>query len=569
MAVADAPVTEDLFKQAVAAFEGGQLVEAERLCAAVFKDDPDHFGASRLTAAVQYRSGRRAEALASFDRILAIRSDLAEVHNNRGVVLQDLLRLDEALASYDRAIAIEPNYAEAYNNRAVALHYAGRGDEALASCDAALALRPNYGDAHFNRGIVLADLGRHAEALASFDQTLGLKADTVVVNARRAATLRALCRFEEALAACDRALTIRPQYAEAHVVRGRILVDMRRFPEALAAFASAQALAPEHPEAYCAEAAARLLTGDFVRGLPKFEWRLKRAPPAPPPRQYTQPQWDGLVSLYDKTILLYGEARLADTIRFLRYVPLVAARGARIILDVTPPLRSLAAGLAGVTQVVGQGDALPDFDLQCPLMSLPLAFGTKLESIPAPTPYLRPSTDSLLSWEARLGALRRPRIGLAWTSDAPPRETGQSIELHQLQPLFEIEASFVRLQKDLRPGDDLVLRHRNVFDPTEMLKDFVDLAALIARLDGIVSVDNSVAQIAGALARPLFLLLPFTPDWPWLLERGTTPWYPSARLYRQTTPGDWTEPVRRLVADVPGLLNRSTSVAGGAARKPT
>jgi len=559
----DALTPADLFKQAMAAYQAGQLVEVERLCAAIFAADSEHFDATRLTAVVHYRRGRPAETLASYDRMLAIRPDYAEGHNNRGVVLQHLRRLDDALASYDKAIAINPDYAEAHNNRGVALQDAGRLDEALASYDAALTLRPDYAEAHYNRAVALVDLERFTDALASFDNALAVKPDNAIALNKRAAALCELGRFEEALAGCDQALAIHPQFAEAHNNRGLVLTELRRFPEALAAFAKAQELSPDNAVAHCNEAATRLLSGDFVRGWAKLEWRLKRGPAASPQRRFAQPQWDGLVSLYDKTILLHGEGRLSDTIQFCRYVALVAGRGARVILEVAEPLHRLATGLVGAQQVVCEGETLPTFDLHCPLMSLPLAFGTRLDSIPSGTPYLRPASEALMTWEMRLSAARRPRIGIAWAGN--PRHGGdrnRSIALATLLPLLRLDATFVRLQKDLRAGDEAVLANRdNIFDPTDMIEDFADTAALLARLDLVVSVDTGVAHLAGALAKPVFVLLPFTPDWRWLLGRNTTSWYPTARLYRQATPGDWGEVVARVAAELPGMPGREQAAA--------
>ncbi len=566
----DALTPADLFKQAMAAYQAAQFVEAERLCTAILQRDSQNFDASRLIAAVHYRRGRRDETLASYDRTLAIRPDYAEGHHNRGVVLQDLRRIDEALASYDKALAINPNYAEAHNNRGLALHDTKRHDEALVGFDAAIRLQPDYADAHYNRAVTLVELGRFVEALASFDKALAVRPDDAVALNDRASALRELGRFEEALASCDKALATQPELVEAHDNRGLVLTELRRFPDALAAFAKAQALAPDNAEIHCEEAETRLLSGDFARGWAKLEWRLRRGPAVRPPRRFAQPKWDGLDSLYDKTILLHGEERLSDIIQFCRYVPLVAGRGARVILEVPEPLRRLMAGLVGVTQIVCEGETLPPFDLHCPLMSLPLAFGTKLESIPSGTPYLRAATEALMTWEMRLGAKKRPRVGIAWAGD--PSQAGdrkRSIALATLLPLLRFEATFVRLQKDLRTGDEALLTSRdNIIDPTDAIKDFADTAALLARLDLVVSVDTSVAHLAGALAKPVLVLLPYTPDWRWLLGRNTTSWYPTARLYRQATPGDWGEVVARVVADLPGALGLDKPAANPLRKAP-
>jgi len=568
MSTTDTASVAGVFKRAMTAYEAGQFAEAERLCVVLLASEPEDFDARRLLAVVQFRSGRRIEALASYDRMLAIRPDYAEGHNNRAVVLADLKRFEEALASYDKALAIRPDYAEAHHNRGIVLLDLGRAGDALADFDRALALRPDYAAALHNRGVALVALARFSEALTSFDRALELRPDDADALLRRSQALVGLDRFEEALASYDKVLMVRPDLAEIHDSRGMVLVELRRFGEAIASFEKAQALAPELVQAHVHDAAARLLTGDLARGLAKLEW-CRKAQPAPG-RNFARPQWDGLDSLYDKTILLHDEERFSDTIQFCRYVPQLAARGARVILEVAPPLRRLMSSLSGVSLLLAEEEPRPDFDLHCPLASLPLALGTKLDTIPSGTPYLRAPTDLMLAWETRIGTRKRPRIGLAWAGN--PRHEGdgrRSIGLSALLPLLDADATFVRLQRDLRAGEEAMLETRDdIFDPTEMLTDFSDLAALIARLDLVISVDTSAAHLAGALGRPTCILLSYTPDWRWLLGRNTTSWYPAARLYRQAAPGDWGEVVARIRSDLPNLTGRSPSAAAPA-RKPS
>jgi tetratricopeptide (TPR) repeat protein len=571
-ATADAANVADMFKRAMAAYEEGQFADAEHLCVTMLEAEPQDFDANRLLAVVQFRRGRGAEALASYDRMLTLRPNYAEGHNNRGVVLADLERFDEALASYDTALANRADYAEAHHNRGIVLLDLDRAKDALAGFDGALALRPDYAAALHSRGVALVALARFFEALASFDRALALRPDDADTLIRRGYVLAELNRCEDALASYDAAMALRPDSADIHNGRGKVLVELRRFPEAIASFERAQALAPDFVPAHMNDAAARLLTGDLARGFAKLEWRRNK-PPATA-RNISKPQWDGLSSLYDKTILLYDEDRFSDAIQFCRYVPQVAGRGARVILEVAPPLRRLMSSLNGAPQMPAEAEPLRDFDFHCPLASLPLAFGTKLDTIPSGTPYLRAATDLTMAWETRLGARKRPRIGLAWAGD--PRHDGdrrRSIALSALTPLFGVDATYVRLQKELRAGDENVLRNRDdIFDPTEMLNDFADTAALISRLDLVISVDTSVAHLAGALGRPVWILLPHTPDWRWLLGRSNTSWYPAARLYRQAAPDDWDEVVVRVKADLPNLGNRhgtpAKSMPGPPARKP-
>ena len=265
-------------------------------------------------------------------------------------------------------------------------------------------------------------------------------------------------------------------------------------------------------------------------------------------RNFPQPLWLGGEDIGGKTILLHSEQGFGDTIQFCRYVPLVAGRGARVVLEVEAPLQPLMAMLAGPTQVVAKGGALPDFDLHCPLLSLPLAFKTDLETIPSHVPYLRAPSQKLAEWETRLGEKRRPRIGLAWSGNAAhERDSDRSIGLAALLPLLNVEATFVSLQKDVRPADAAVLgRCGDILQFGDAFRDFADTAALVSKLDLVISVDTSIVHLAGALGIPVWVLLSYIPDWRWLLDRDSSPWYPTARLFRQNDTCTWDSVIMRV-----------------------
>jgi tetratricopeptide (TPR) repeat protein len=492
--------------------------------------------------------GRFDEALASYDHALALRPDHAEALCNRGVILHELKRFDEALASYDRAIAFRADIAEAHSNRGNVLRELEQYDEALASYDRALALRPDYAEAHSNRGNALNALKRFDEALTSYNRAIDLRPDYAVAFSNRGATLHALKRYDEAMASHDRALALRPDDAQALSNRGATLTQLRRNEEALANYDRALALQPGLPVVHWNQAALRLLTGDFERGWAEYEWRRKKASLARWMRNFPQPLWLGGDDIGGKTILLHSEQGFGDTIQFCRYVPLVAARGARVVLEVETPLQRLMATLAGTTHVLTNGGPLPDFDLHCPLLSLPLAFGTKLETIPSSGPYLRAPLQNLTNWETRLGEKRRPRIGLAWSGNAAhERDAERSISLAALLPLLNIDATFVSLQKDVRPADAAVLDQcGDMLHFGDAIGDFADTAALISTLDLVISVDTSIAHLAGALGSPVWVLLSYIPDWRWLLDRDSSPWYPTARLFRQNDTRTWDSVIMRV-----------------------
>jgi tetratricopeptide (TPR) repeat protein len=497
--------------------------------------------------AVLAEMGRLPEALAAYDRALALQSDHGDALYNRGYALHGLKRYDEALAAFDRVLTLRPNLAAAHVNRGNTLNELKRYEEALASYDRALAAQPNLAEAHANRGMALHALDRHEEALASFDRALGLAPDYAVALYNRGSTLHVLKRYEDAVASYDRAIAAKPDYAAAHSNRGASLYEMMRFDEALASYDRAVAADPDFPDAHWNEASLRLLTGDFKRGWAEYEWRWTYERLAPAKRDYPQPQWRG-EDVAGKTMLIYSEQGLGDTIQFSRYASLVAARGARVVFEIEQPVERLMRSLAGVVEVMTKGGPPPAFDFHSPLMSLPFAFGTELDTVPAQTPYLSAPPDAAAAWAERLPQDGRRKIGLCWSGNAKHlRDADRSIAFAALAPLFDVEAAFVVVQKDIRPADAAALNARgDILQVGEVLGDFADTAALIAALDLVITVDTSIAHLAGALGKPVWILLPRIPDWRWLLNREDSPWYPTARLFRQDDSAAWPSTIARV-----------------------
>jgi tetratricopeptide (TPR) repeat protein len=516
---------------------------------------PDYPIALSNRGAVLFEMGQYEEALATYDRSLAIRPDQAVALYNRGGVLHSLDRFDEAAASYDRAIALSPGLAEAHANRGNTLNALNRYDDALASFDRALALRPDLVEALTNRGNALNGLKRYDDALASYDRAIVCQPTHAAAHYNRGTTLHEMKRYDEAIASYDRAIALQPVYPEAFSNRGATLWELKRHNEALASYDRAIALQPEFPEAHWNAASLRLLTGDFDRGWAEYEWRWKYKTMALGRRNFAQPLWRG-EPIEGKTILLHSEQGLGDAIQFCRYVALVAARGARVVLEVDKRLLDLMTSLAGAAQIIPAGNALPDFDLHCPLLSLPRAFHTLLETIPSDTPYLRALPQQLTKWSTRLGPKQGLRVGLIWSGNlAHHRDQVRSIELGALTPLLDTGATFFSLQKDIRPADAAVLAGRkDIVQLAGELADFSDTAAVMAQLDLIISVDTSTVHLAGALGRPVWILLPYLPDWRWLLDRDTSPWYPTARLFRQNETRRWDSVVLRVQAALSELI---------------
>jgi tetratricopeptide (TPR) repeat protein len=580
----------------------GKHAEALRHIDLALKINPNNAHALNNRGVALQELKRLDEALASFERAITLRPNYAEARSNRGNVLKALLRFDEALASYDRALALRPDFADAYSNRGDVLCKLKRFEEALASCERALAQRPDFAEAHCNRGNALRNLKRLDGALASYDRALSLKPDYAEAHSNRGTVLHDLHRFEDELASYNSALALRPDFPEALSNRGNALQELKRFEEAVEDYKRATVLNQNFAEAYSncgnalreldrfAEALASfdrairvqpglaeahfnaalclLLTGDLSAGWKQYEWRWHTEQLNSEKRNFAQPQWTGSDEIAGKTVLLHAEQGFGDTLQFSRYASRVAARGARVILEVQKPLLTLMRTLARGIEIIAKGDPLPAFDLHCPLLSLPLAFNTEVDTIPRETPYLSADAAKRDAWLARLGARQRPRIGLVWAGDPRKQlpnahliDRQRSIAFDTLAPLFEVaECDFVSLQK----GEDAVTQLRNsplrnrVIDWSDDFHDFSDTAALIKNLDLVIAVDTSVAHLAGALGKPLWLLNRYNTCWRWLLGRDDSPWYPSARLFRQDKTRDWRPVIGRVAAALWDYVPRAT-----------
>jgi autotransporter strand-loop-strand O-heptosyltransferase len=503
--------------------------------------------------------GRPNEALTTFDNVLAIDPNVAEAYYNRGNVLRELRRFEEALAAYDRALALRPDFVIALNNRGWVLTDLKRYDEALASYDKVLTIEPTHAMTLHNRATLLSDLRRFDEALVSFDALLSLQPDNANVLNNRGVALNFLNRPDEALASYAKALALNPVHIQALGNRGVVLQGMRRFDEALADFEKALAIKPGHPEAHWDMAFFRLLRGDFEIGWQEAEWRWEKKEIVPRKRNFTQPLWLGKEELNGKAILLHAEQGVGDTIHFCRYAPLVARKGGRVILEVQPALVTLLSALKQSTdqlQIVARGERLPHFDYHCPLLSLPLAFGTTSQTIPADIPYLHASEEAIASWKKRLPSSHWLRVGLVWAGHREhANDRNRSIALGRFAPILSLsDVEFVSLQKNASPADIETLgRHGHVLDLGPELRDFADTAAVLSQLDLLVSVDTAAAHLAGAMGKPVHLLLPHMPDWRWLLDRADSPWYPTVRLFRQKIPGQWDDVIRRVAQAVSDL----------------
>jgi Tfp pilus assembly protein PilF len=477
-------------------------------------------------------------------------------------------QLLEALHCIDAALRLNPVDPIAHCRRGLVFKGMRRWDDALACFDKGIALRPDLAPAHLDRGNALQELGRLAESLAAYDNALRLQPRYPAALCNRGTVLHRLNRLDESIAAYDTALAIDPRLEEARFNRSTALNDAGRHAEALEGFAHTLQRYPDLAVAHWNEALCRLRLGDFARGWPKFEWRWRYRDLGLKPRPYPQAVWLGKEAIAGRTLLLTAEQGLGDTLQFCRYVPLLARRGARVLLEVQEPLVTLLRSLDGAAAVSAQGQDPEPFDLQTPLLSLPLAMGTELATIPAQVPYLHPEAARMRVWHERLGSggvtsqtakRRRLRIGLAWSGNPQQaNDYNRSMAVDLLKPLTELEADFFSLQTAVRPSDVPHLAIQKIHHWAADLHDFSDTAALAANLDLIISVCTSTAHLAGALGLPVWVLLNFAADWRWLHGRDDSPWYPTARLFRQRAPGDWHGVIAAVRAQLQALVQASS-----------
>ncbi len=537
-----------ILKQALAFHTSGDIGNALTAYDRAIAINPDFAVSHNGRGAVLQAAGQFEDALAAFDRAITLDPVYPDAHYYRGVLLQKSGKHEEALAAFDRAIDLKPAYAAAHKDRGVVLQTLGKYEEALAAWDRAIVIKPAYAEAHFNRGLALQQSGRYEEALAAFDCAIAIKPAQADMHYNRGVTLRKLKRYEDAILDLDRAIAFKPTFAEAHFNRGFALQELTQYEEALRAYDLALALKTDYPAALWNKSLLLLLKGDFEEGWRLYEWRHEVM------KQFARHFQQPLLSLdhedaKDRTVLLYAEQGLGDTIQMLRYVPLLAARGFRIILEVPASIFSLANGLAGMALIVQQGKTVPDFDWQCPLMSLPLVFKTKVETIPSATPYLKAPPEKAAFWQNRLGVKNLPRIGLVWSgSKEHENDCERSIPLATLLPLLNRNAEFYSLQKEYRQTDTeaLLLHKDRLRDYSEELGDFGDTAALIEQMDLVISVDTAAAHLACALGKHVWILLPYTVDFRWFTDREDSPWYPTARLFRQPAFHAWEPVVEQL-----------------------
>lgn len=503
---------------ATAEYQRANFAESAKLFKQLLKINPRHVQALYLLSQVLYQLGHLDEALQSIKRAIQLQFNHAEAHQHCGNVLQAMGQLNEAIHHYQQAILLKSDYAEAYNNLGNVLQMLQRFDDAIQNYKKALQLKPDFAAAYSNY----------------------------------ASTLHHLQEFDQALQAYDQAIQFNPQDAYTYYNKANTLRDLNRINEAIDYYEHAIQLRPDFADAYWNKSLAKLLLGEYQEGWALYEWRWNRPIKKNTYKQFTQPLWLGESACRDKTILIHAEQGLGDTIQFCRYIPLLADQGAKIIFQVQAPLQRLLKNFAAIATIITNDDPCLTYDYQCPLLSLPLAFKTTLSAIPVSIPYLYSEPEKAAYWKNKLGQYKKFRVGIVWSggfrADQPDVwavNARRNIPLDKFTCLNLPNVEFISLQK----GEEAVTQLREleqslwdgpyIIDYTDELHDFSDTAALIDNLDLVISVDTSTAHLAGALGKPVWILNRFDTCWRWLLNRNDSPWYPTVKLFRQTSFGNW------------------------------
>jgi tetratricopeptide (TPR) repeat protein len=516
--------------------------------------DPTDALAQCNRAMLLIATGQKDAALVGFDSAIAHNANLFPAHFGRAALLQEQKQWSASLASYDQAVALNAGDILAQLNRAIVLRQLERWTDAVSSYDRVIALNSGLAPAHTGRADALQALNRLPEALDSYDRALNIHSNDATSHAGRGVALQKMGRLEAALASYDQASAADPNYPEACFNRGTALADLRDFEAASASYRQAIAIRPEYAEAHLNLALNSLKLGDYRTGWVEYEWRWRanRGPIHNEERTFRQPLWLGEDSIAGKTILLHGEQGLGDSLQFCRFAERVTGLGARVMLEVPRPLSSLCVTLRGVTQVIAHGDPLPDFDVHCPLMSLPLALKVTLDTVATEIPYLKSDPRKAAAWQERLGPKVKPRIGLTWSGSVGARTySARSYPLAKLVAYLPDGFEYVGLQTEITEADRKTLAdHPAIRQFDGELRDFSDTAALCECLDLVITMDTSATHLAGALGKKAWVLVPFDGDWRWLVDRADSPWYPIVRVFRQTVRGDWDGVFKRVAEEL-------------------
>jgi tetratricopeptide (TPR) repeat protein len=546
---------------ALADLKAGNLDKAEETYKKILRMQPDSVNALHFLGITYYRLQNYDSAIMYIKKALQLKPDYVDAYNNLGLVFQDKGQIEDAVSCFLKALRINPNFVQSYVNLGNTLQAKGSLDEAMVSFQKALQLDPNLFEVHVSLGSILHAKGSLDEAVACYQKAIQLNPQFYGIYNDLGIVLQEKLQFDEAALCFRRALRLNPRFIQSYINLGNTLQAKGSLDEAIACFQKVLQLDPDSAYANYNLSLSLLLSGNFEQGWEKYEWRRYIEGLSYLRVNFSQPFWDGN-DMKGGTVLLLGEQGFGDIIQFIRYAPYVAQRNAKVVVTCHSELKSLVQNVDGIQRVIKYGEQLPEFDAYCPLLSLPFIFHTTIESIPVSIPYVRVNPYLVQKWKAEL-RYDHPdfKVGLVWSSN--PKNTKLRYKSCLLSDFSQLahfnNITFYSLQK----GEAAVQvknpsKGLNLIDLTEKINDFSDTAAFIKNLDLIISVDTAVAHLAGAIGKPVWILLPFSPDWRWMLNREDSPWYLTMRLFRQSTPGNWNTVIAHIEKEL-GILIKSTT----------
>ena len=552
---AESHETDGMFKKALDHYQAGQLHEAEKICKNIYCTDSEYSPALHLLGMVAYRIGLHDVAINLMGAAVKIRSDVAFYHNDLGNVFLSQNRIDESILCYRNALRLDPNLFRAYYHLSVAFIKKDLLDEAMQSLVIALKLRPDYTDALYQVGFIFGEQNKPDEAIACFEKLLKIEPARTEALFALGVAFGSIDREDEAIDCYRKVLKIEPDHVYTLNNFGMLLKEQGEIEQAMDMYRKAIEIRPDLAGPRWNLSHALLLTGDFEAGWKEFEWRLKKDDwQKANLRHCNMPLWNG-ESFVGKTLLIHDEQGLGDTIQFVRYLPMVKARGGNIIFETQETMIGLFKNFRGIDRLIPRSTdgVLPtDMDLYAPLLSLPVIFNTSLDTIPGTVPYLHADADKARYWKKQLTG-DGFKVGIVWAGGPKnPNDRNRSCRLRHFAAISDIgTVRLIGIQKggaaeqvrELPPG-------MVVINYGPELEGFTDTMGLIENLDLVIAVDTAVAHLAGAMGKPVWLILTFAHHWPWLLNRADSPWYPSMRIYRQKRKGDWASVFDRIGKDL-------------------
>jgi len=520
----------------------GRMSEAELTCRQLVVTNPLDPDIWQFLGEVAFQNGDDVSAIRYFGQAVTLQPNHAAAQNGLGLAFLRQRRWYEAIASFQLALSADSSFAEAHRNLGDAYYDLRRLDDAAACYRRTLELRPDLAAAHYNLGAALKDQGKLDEAAVCFDRALELNPALVEARFNLGYVRQCQGKFEEAIACNYQVLAQRPSFIEAYLNLGNVFLEQQKLDEAATSFRRAVELNPNSGDAHCQQSLVMLLKGDFQQGWREYEWRWKTADLRP--RHYDRPEWIDQ-DLRGKRILLHAEQGLGDAIHFVRYASLVKSLGAVVFLECHKPLLKLFSCLRDIDRLVGHRDEPPEYDFHAPLLSLPARFNTTLDTVPARIPYLFADPQLVANWREALRNVPGFRIGINWRGGMGRLAKHQrNLPLGGFAKIAKLPGvTLVNLQRGAKQELAAASGDLPIVDLGEHVDQengaFMDTAAIMQNLDLVITSDTSVAHLAGALGVSVWTALRFAADWRWLLDRGDSPWYPTMRLFRQKTPGEW------------------------------